>query len=238
MADDKAKIENENVEDVNEKSTDEPIEEERFTKADVEQRVAGRLAKHSRQEAELRAELAELRQKIQQGTPNANEVAQHRGVQQTQAAAQAQGMSQADIEKLAQHRLNEMQRLQSHNDFVEKLTAAAKEDPEFAQLVSAEGNTANKPNYIPPEALYLFKHLDNAAAVIKHLKKDKKDWTAMDTVGSPHEAIKFLNSLSERLESQTRPPGPSEFTPPPDLSDIGNSNQESFDAASYMRSKF
>ena len=114
--------------------------------------------------------------------------------------------------------------------FVEKLKAASEKDKEFeALLMDGKGKV------VPDIAAQATMHLGDAApAVIKQLLKDGKSNGEMMALlddmqmgmAKRSDLVRFMNNLSDKIESSVSKPHAPNFEPPADLSDIGDTGQD------------
>lgn len=199
-----------------------------YSNEEVEKIIQARLkqerSNHEKREAEYSARIADLEKKVNAGTATTDEKIQHQQAKNTEEQAQASGIPPEAIPFIVEQQRKNV-------EFQQKMSDAIEKDQEFKKL-SETGNA------IPGFAISEMMHLDNAPAVIKHLLKDKKDHKLMEATiesGSKSDFIRFVNDLSSRLESKK--PHPSPYTPAPDVSDIGDSDQD-FDIKGYIDSKY
>lgn len=208
----------------------EPKKEESHIEKIVRARLEKKEEVHNKKMAEANARIRDLEQKVNStgvSVPAANAgtpPTMQNGGQNPGAQQMPPAMQQAQIESAIKYR-----------DFQAKLAEAAEKDPEFAKLIGDETRPQTG-NPIHPSRLGMFAHLPNAAAVIKHLKKNNKDYAVLDSSATNHEAIKFLNEISDKLENNPNTPRPSEFEPEPDLSDVGTADQ-SYSAVDRWRKR-
>lgn len=179
----------------------------------------------SKKEAELNARIKELENKKEAGTATPAEQVEHATGRAAQAQAIQQGISPEQIPQLVEKEM-------SRANFKQKIDDAMLKDEEFKKL-------AQTGNGIPGEALEQMIHLDNAPSVIKHLLKDKKDYRLMQLAAAEgiYKFTSFVNDLSTRLESTSTKPKPSPYSPIPDLTDIGESDQD-WDVENYIKGRF
>jgi predicted DNA binding CopG/RHH family protein len=179
----------------------------------------------AKKEAQLNARISELEAKTKAGTATPAEQVEHATGQAAQAQAYQQGIPADQIPILVEREM-------TRASFKQKLDDALSKDEEFRKL-------AETGNPIPPEAMEAMTHLDNAPAVIKHLLKDKKDYQVAKLSASAGvlEYTKFINELSTRLESTASKPRPSPYSHVPNLSDVGESDQD-WDMENYIKGKF
>lgn len=233
------KLEEELPEKTDEKIADEAEGEKEGRVADntkeiIQMRLRQATKKHREREAILQARIAELESAGQPAAgANANSPAMPQGTEPNpQAAGNVPGNSiPAEMIPMI------VERKRQADEFNKKIEDAMKQDEEFKKLATETGFK------VPPEVLMNMQHLDNAPAVIKHLMKNKKanvlmlaelDEAAMANSIVP--LIKFVNNVSDQLESVSSKPQRSSFSPAPDLSDAGDSGQD-FDISAYVSSK-
>lgn len=200
--------------------------------AAIQERLARQARKHAQDMAEKEAKLAEAHQQLQ--------MLQQQIQQQNPAQQQPVGMPQAQQQTPASQPGTQPQIspdiIIKHHTVQQKLMEAAEKDPEFADLVGNE-TQPQKGNFIHPGiVMNEMSHLDNMPAVIKHLKKNSKDYAVANAMTKSSERIKFFNELSDKLKEQESTPRPPEFEPDPDMPNNGSSGQD-FDLKSYMKSK-
>lgn len=135
----------------------------------------------------------------------------------------------------------ELKQEEKYNKFRETMKEAVTQDKEFAELVQKEGAA------IPPEVLTLMSQDDdikNAPAVIKHLLVNKRSQKLMQDKligaiqrGDLSDFREYLYKVSDEVEAKSPKAQPSEFDPPPDFSDVGQSGDD-FDSENYIASKY
>lgn len=199
--------------------------------AEVQARLSRQAAKHAKEMAQVKAEKEELAQRL---------ASMSQPQQQAPAMGQSipQGAQQFTPDQVAayqQQAVAQHQKAQTHLGFISKLKEAAEKDPEFKKLAGDEVNPQSG-NYLPNTADFLenFHHLPNAAAVIKHLKKNNKDYAVLTAINKKSDLVDFLNKVSDKLENNQTAPRPPEYEPEPDLSNNGSSGQD-FDLDDYVK---
>lgn len=206
-------------------STGSSDEEKKFTHSDMERAIKARLQQKDKslaiseaQVREVKEKIAELEAKINSGTATPQQAAQYQQTQSVQMPPVQPGQPQQSTQPeapdvtIAKHEFNK------------KLMEAAEKDPEFKKLIGVDGHNQTG-NFIHPTMLPAFHHLDNAAAVIKHLKTNNKDYALVDATRTHYELKKALNDISDKLEQNSNAPHPSEYEPEPSLSDTGTADQ-------------
>lgn len=226
---DNMEIQDDQQEDTKEQEEQPQKKQPKYHDEDVQRIVQERLRqanqKREKERAEYEAKIRDYESKLaatSSGAKPAGEEAPAMGNQQ-----QPGQISEQDLPRIIEHH----NKLREFND---KLQQAIQEDNEFKDLTKTG-------NYLPPEVTTEMMHLDNAAAVIKHLLKDKNDYrlleqTVMDAVNSKQKYgfVKFVNELSAKLEKVDKKPGPSEYTPSTNLTDVGEGGED-FDTTEYVK---
>jgi hypothetical protein len=207
----------------------------------IEENIQIRLERQARKHAQERAE-AEARHQQELAALKAQQAQQAPAQTQQGMPAPGQPMgqpmqqgipAQPTPEQIIAH--HEAQ--QKSANFQQKLAEAAEKDPEFEKLIgNAQKGLPQTGNPIAPYVLNEVEHLDNAPAVLKHLKKNNKDYAVANAIYNRADRIKFFNELSDKLASQQSTPRPPEFEPEPDLANNGSSGQD-FDLKTYMKQK-
>jgi hypothetical protein len=201
----------------------------------IQARVAREQAKAARALAEKNAEIDALKQQLQQKSAPAMQQmrAQNGGTAPTQNAQPAlNAEQQAQLQQQGAMRFQEQQK---QAGFYKQLADAAEKDPEFKKLMT--NNMQGGGNFIHPQIMYDdFSHLPNAAAVIKHLQKNGRDYGEVSALLDRSARIKAINQLSEKLEDNETSPRPPEFEPEPDAPMTGSSAQD-FNIREYRREK-
>lgn len=206
-------------------------------KAKIEENIQIRLErqarKHAQDKAESDARLAEAHRRIQM-------MQQQMQPQQPTQQGMPQNQAQQPMPQQMQPQQPAVnpQDIINHYTMQQKLISAAEKDPEFAALIGdADKGIPQTGNFIHLGIVTNeMSDLDNAAAVIKHLKKNSKDYAVADALTKKADRIKFFNELSEKLTEQQSTPRPPEFEPEPELGNNGSSGQD-FDLKEYMRQK-
>lgn len=236
------KTSEENMEEIPEETEEEKPkktddEDKSKISASIQERLARQARKHAQEQAEKDAKLADahqqlhmLKQQMQQQSP---------AQQQPMVPQQAQQQQQMPQQQMQMQQQVSPDDIIKHHTVQQKLIAAADTDPEFAKLIGNE-TAPQMGNFIPLDMVkHEMSHLDNMAAVVKHLKKNSKDYAVLYAMGHPmksEQRVKFFNELSEKLEAQETAPRPPEFEPDPDLANNGSSGQD-FNLKEYMKKR-
>lgn len=223
-----SELENQNdmQEEKIEAAADSSSEEKRYSQEDAEQIIKKRLRQErdraDKEAAELKAKIAELENKIKEGTATTSEKIEHQEIKNTAKEAVNAGISPAELPHI----------LKAHQEqvsFNQKISDALEKDPEFKKL-STEGN------FIDPAIITAMHHLDNAPAVLKLLLKDKKEHHLMNL--NAQEGLvaftRYINDLSTRLEEKSAKPRPPSFKAAPNLQNTGDSDQD-WSEAEYIK---
>lgn len=225
-------------EDQNLAEDEQPQKKEKrtFTDEDVQTIVTRRLSKTKQELEEARQQKAELeaRLKAMSGTPS----------QGVQAPAGMQNYSPEEFNAMEEIKKFEEEAMArgkqqaafelKFQDFRNTIEEAAEEDDEFKQLLNNAGN-----NELAPDTIMDLMNINNPAAVIKHLLKDKDDYMVyLATLDEPRSAqLKFLQKMSKDLKKQTRDPAPSPYQPVPDVKTAEDS-AGGWDLESYIKGKY
>lgn len=145
-------------------------------------------ANQARTEAEARAARAEADlQAFQQKHEMMHQVNQKQ-------SSEAPGMIPvSEVEKIVQASNQKAQQEQQQYALMQKIGAAAQEDPELAQLL----RNGNDLNPIKP-LLGRLGYIPNMPAVVKHLLKDPADYAELE-FSTPQQMVAKINSLSKSL---------------------------------------
>lgn len=204
--------------------------EKRWNKDEVQRIVNARLASVQRGKEELKRENEQLREQLARNGSGAPAAAAASGDQQTR-------MTPEQAEKYYEAK-------QKLKKFDEQIMEAEKQDKEFAELVQK--------HTIPPEILNPIlqflgtdESITNGPAVIKHLLKDKRANRltidkAQAAFASQDASIlrSFLYDISDKVEKNTPKAKSSDFEPPADFSDVGESGSELDEMSDYISSKY
>lgn len=203
-------------------------EKETYSKKEVEEMMRARAqsANRAKSEAEARAQKAEMeRQAIHE---------QHQAMLQEmnvkkQESPQSPGMVPIEAVKQLMQESQQQARQQGQvQSYMGKVNKAAEEDPELKNLM-------DKGNHIAPLIPLIagLDYLPNAAAVTKHLLKDKADYAVLANTVDQGAMVKFINDISNKLSGVE--PKASEFKPAPVMS--SPDGEEEFSGLSYWKNK-
>ena len=233
------------------KVADSTVKEEGKKEEEIQAIIRARLKQKQKEwdqkEAEFQAKEADYQTKIRNyengnasGAQMGGTPANAQGMQQPNVQAQAAPVQQQEAPpkqdngipaELLPYVLAEQEKqLKKQFEFTKKIDDAADKDDEFKKLLE------NAPFPIPKEIVPSMQHLDNAAAVAKHLLKDGKDNAAMMAAAneSGYTLIRFLNELSNKLDAKASKPEVSKFKPAVNLADVGDADQD-WDMAEYVK---
>jgi len=216
-----------------------------FSYKDVEEGYKIRLKKerekHQKETEQLKNRLDELEKKVSSGKASSSENLEYQqglsAVDHGQQQVMSGQLTPEQFEGFVQQRITE-------EKAKEKLREAFEKDSEFKLLVQQNDAMPENQQLINKVQadLIVASGIDNTAAVLKHLLKNKKDnqsfklALAHARIDGGRSLNDFIFETSERLQSNVSRPRPNQFDIVPKVSDIGTGDD--FSESSYISEKY
>lgn len=214
-----------------------------FSAEDLEKTFQGRLdrerASAAKEKKELMNRIKELEKKTASGTATTSENLEYQNsvaaVNSAEKGVQDGSIPISQVNQYIQQQIEQKQ-------FVANIHDAVQKDEEFKALVIKNAQMPKGQERINEAEAMLFSDLPNGAAVLKHFLKNDGDYRVFKAAEGNAQSdggvrlLQFINEVSDRLLASSSSPQPSRFSPIPDVSDIGGSDD--FDVAEYVSSKY
>lgn len=209
--------------------TKDDVEKMKREKEELEKRLSNNDIEYKRKAEGLKKRIEDLERKEKSGTATHEESMELSAGRQAEAQAAQNNLSPHEVEYVVRERMKGA-------EFNEKIEKAAQTDAEFKNML----NDPKNQGMFNSDHMYAIRELPNSPAVMKKLISDPRERALMQAKyndalsrGESSVFVEYINQLSEKLEKSGSRPRASSYTPPPDISDFGDSGQD-FDLGKYV----